>query len=119
MIVDTRNVMALVGLATVLLIPSCSRVGIGFTKIGDLAAHPQTFSAHEVRIRGRVTNVLKVPFVATKIYSIQDGSGEINVRTEREVPLAGSEVQVKGVLNTVAVIGDQNLGLHLREIERW
>lgn len=63
--------------------------------------------------------MLKLPFVATKLYSVRDESGEINVRTAREAPLAGSEVRVKGVLDTVASIGDQNVGLHLREIERW
>jgi len=119
MIIATSMVLRLVGLLTALLLPSCGRVGVGFTKISDMVAHPQRFSSQEVRIREKVTNVLKVPSVATKIYSVQDGSGEINVRTEREAPMAGSEVRLKGVLDTVAVIGDQNVGLHLREIERW
>ena len=104
---------------SLLLAPSCSRVGIGFTNIGDLLASPQKFSAQEIRIRGKVTNVLKLPFVATKLYSVQDSSGEINVRTVREAPMAGGEVRVRGVLDTFASIGEQNIGLHLREIERW
>lgn len=107
-------------LLTALLLPGCSQLGIGFTKIGELLANPQKYSAQEVRVRGRVTNVLKLPFVATKIYSIRDDSGEINVRTDREAPLVGAaDVRVKGVLDTVATIGDQNVGLHLREVERW
>jgi hypothetical protein len=115
-----RRVLALGALLTVLLLPSCTQFGIGFTKIGDLLANPQKYSAQEVRVRGRVTNVLKLPFVATKIYSIRDDSGEINVRTDREAPIVGAtEVRVKGVLDSVATIGLQNIGLHLREIERW
>ena len=107
-------------MSTALLLPGCSQLGIGFTKIGELLANPRRYSAQEVRVRGRVTNVLKLPFVATKIYSIRDDSGEINVRTDREAPLVGvAEVHVKGVLDTVATIGDQNVGLHLREVERW
>lgn len=101
------------------LLLGCSHVGIGFTNIGDLLSNPQKYSAQEVSIRGRVTNVLKIPFIETKLYSVQDASGEINVRTPREAPLVGSEVRVKGMLDTVALIGDQNIGLHLREIERW
>jgi hypothetical protein len=54
-----------------------------------------------------------------KNYSIQDDSGEINVRTDGEAPLVGAEVRVKGVLDTVATIGEVNVGLHLREIEVW
>ena len=116
-----RRLVAVGALLTaLLLLPGCSQLGIGFTKIGDLLANPQKFSAKEVRVRGRVTNVLKLPFVATKIYSIRDASGEISVRTEREAPLVGeTEIRVKGVLDTVATIGDQNVGLHLREVERW
>ena len=115
-----RRLLALGALLTALLVPSCSQLGIGFTKIGDLLANPHKYSAQEVRVRGRVTNVLKLPFVATKIYSIRDDSGEINVRTDREAPLVeATEVRVKGVLDTVATIGNQNVGLHLREVERW
>jgi len=113
-----RRLLALGALLTLLLLPGCSQLGIGFTKIGDLLANPQKYSAQEVRVRGKVTNVLKLPFVATKIYSIRDDSGEINVRTDREAPMVGAEVRVKGVLDTVATIGEQNVGLHLREVER-
>ena len=100
-----------------LLLAGCDRMGMGFTKIADILANPQRYAEREIRIQGKVVNVLKIPFVATKLYSVQDGSGEINVRTGRDVPLAGAEVRVKGVLDAVAVIGDQNVGVHLREIE--
>jgi hypothetical protein len=114
------RLLALGALLVVLLLPSCGQLGVGFTKIGDLLANPQKYAAKEVLVRGRVTNALKLPFVATRIYSIQDDSGEINVRTAHECPMVGAtEVRVKGVLDTVATIGDQNVGLHLRELERW
>jgi hypothetical protein len=103
----------------VLLLLGCAKLGIGFTKIGDLIAAPQKFAQKEVSIKGKVTNVLKIPFVSTKIYTVQDNSGEINVRTFGEVPLIGSAVKVKGAVDSVALIGEQTTGLHLREIERW
>jgi hypothetical protein len=79
-----RRVLALGASLTVLFLASCSQLGMGFTKIGDLLVNPQKYSGQEVHARGRVTKVFKLPFVATKIYSIRDDSGEINVRTERE-----------------------------------
>ncbi len=107
-------------LAPLLLILSgCNRMGNGFTTIADIRANPEKFAEQEIRIHGRVVDVLKVPFVATKLYSLRDGSGEINIRTDREAPLAGAQVRVKGVIDTVAVFGGQTLGLHLREIQRW
>jgi hypothetical protein len=116
----TRSVMVLGALLAVLFLAGCSQLGVGFTKIGDLLANPQKYSGQEVRVRGRVTNVIKLPFVATKIYSIRDDSGEINVRTDHDAPMVGpTEVHVKGVLDVVATIGQQNVGLHLREVERW
>ena len=120
-----RRLLALGALLTVLLLPGCSQLRIGFTKIGGLLANPSKYSAQEVRVRGRVTNVLKLPFVATKIYSIRDDSGEIKVRTDREAPMVGTtEVRVKGSscqrrVDSVATIGDQNVGLHIREVARW
>jgi hypothetical protein len=115
-----RRALVLGASLTVLFLASCSQLGMGSTKIGDLLANPQKYSGQEVHVRGRVTNVFKLPFVATKIYTIRDDSGEINVRTDREAPMVGpAEVHVKGVLDTVATIGGQNVGLHLREVERW
>ena len=104
---------------TAVLQVGCGILGIGVTNIGSLLADPQKYAEKEVWIRGKVTNVLKIPFVSMKIYSVQDAFGEINIRTERVAPIAGSVVRVKGVLDTVAAIGDQYVGLHLREIERW
>ena len=115
-----HRAMVLAALLTLLFLTGCSQLGIGFTKIGDLLSNPQKYSGQEVRVRGRVTNVLKLPFVATKIYTIRDDSGEINVRTDHDAPMVGpAEVRVKGVLDVVATIGEQNVGLHLREVERW
>jgi hypothetical protein len=103
----------------VLQLLSWGCAGLGSTKIGDILANPGMFSAKEISIHGKVTNALKIPFVATSIYSVRDDSGEINVRTEGEVPMVGADVRVKGTLDTVAVFGQETVGLHLREIERW
>ena len=98
---------------------SCGRLGIGTTKIADLLANPQKFSGREVVVSGTVTNVLKLPFLTTSLYTIRDASGEIVVSSSREPPLVGAELHVKGALDTVATIGSQNIGVHFRETERW
>ena len=112
-----------IGLLTAVLalavMVSCDRLGIGFVKIGDLLAKPENYSGQEVRIHGKVSDVLKIPLVPTAFYSVNDGTGGITVRTDRGAPLAGSQVRTKGVLDAVASVGGQNVGLHLREIERW
>ena len=114
-----RRLLGAGALLTLLLLPGCRQLGIGSVKIGDLVAHPQKYAEQEVSVQGKVTNVLKLPFVATKFYSVQDDSGEINVKTDGETPIVGAEVRVKGVLDTVATVGEENVGLHLREVKRW
>jgi len=114
-----KKLLAVEALLTLLLLPGCRQLGINSVKIGNLLANPQKYSEQEVTVQGKVTNVLKLPFVATKIYSVQDDSGEINIRTVGEAPMVGAEVRVKGVLDTVATVGEENVGLHLREVKRW
>jgi hypothetical protein len=101
------------------LLVGCAQIGVGFSKIGDVMATPQNYSDKQILIRGTVSNALKLPFIATRLYSVRDSTGEIYVRTDKEPPPAGSEIHIRGVLDTVAVLGNQNVGLHLREIERW
>ena len=53
---------AVVFLILLLFFVGCDRMGIGFTKIGSILANPQKFTDREIRIHGKVTNVLKIPF---------------------------------------------------------
>jgi hypothetical protein len=114
---QSLRVATLVVLLATLL--GCQQLGFRYTSIGALSSSPQMYTDRQVRIQGRVTDVLKLPFLSTRLYSVKDETGEIVVRTEREPPLPGSVVRVKGSLDTVAIIGDQSVGLHLQEIERW
>ena len=102
-----------------MVIAGCGRLGIGFARIADVIASPQRFTDKEILIQGTVRSALKIPFVSVRLYSVDDGTGEINVRTDKEPPLAGSKVHVRGMIEALAVIDDQTVGLHLREIERW
>ena len=113
------SIRLLTAVLALTVMTSCDRLGIGFVKIGDLLAKPANYSGQEVRIHGTVSDVLKIPLVPTAFYSVNDGSGAIIVITDRGTPLSGSQVRVKGAIDTVASIGGQNIGLHLREIERW
>ena len=96
-----------------------ARCGIGFTNVADVMARPEFYQGKDVLIRGTVKNTLKIPFVTIRGYSVADKTGEIAVSTSTQPPLAGAEVHVRGRLETLAQIGEQNYGLYLREIERW
>src|ERR1700687_25642 len=104
-----RRLLCVSAVAAAILLVACDRLGLGFTKIGELLAKPQQFAGQEVRISGTASHPIKLPFVSLRIYSVRDATGEILVRCEGEPPPDGTTVRVKGVLETVAVIGDQNV----------
>ena len=115
----TQTRIAGAAIVAALVLAGCARLGFGFSKIGDLLAAPQNYAGKEVLIRGAVGNTVKLPFLTLRFYTVRDGTGEIRVRTDKELPPPGSEVHVRGLLDSVAVVGDQNIGVHLRELERW
>jgi len=83
--------------------------------IRQVQTQPGRFVDHTVTIRGRVTSSWGVPFVGFNVYRVEDGTGEITVvSTDRRVPGRGAEVEVRGKVQDVAVLGGKALGLHLR-----
>ncbi len=112
-------VFVLLGLVVSLVLTGCERLEFGYTKIGDLLKNPSQYDGKEVKIKGKVTDVMKLPFLETKLYMVKDDTGEILVITSATTPGMGTEVRVKGVLDTMAIIGDKSIGLHLKESQRW
>lgn len=110
------------GLACVLgglVLAGCDALDVGYTKIGDLVGNPSQYDGREVRTRGKVVSVMKMPFLEAKMYVLRDETGEILVVTTAATPGMGSEVRVKGVVGSTAIIGNQGVGLHLKESRRW
>ncbi len=98
---------------------ACDVAGGGYAKIGEIGKNPSQFDGREVKIRGKVIDVLKVPLIETKTYLLQDDTGEIRVITKGGTPGLGSEVRVRGTVQTVAIVGGKSAGLHLKELQRW
>ena len=101
------------------VVVGCSLFDFGFTQIGEIIKNPSQFDGKEVKVRGRVVDVVKLPFLETKMYTLKDETGQFLVITAGDMPAMGSEARVKGIIQNVAIIGGQSLGLHLKESERW
>ena len=105
---------ALVGLVTAMTV-ACASVP-GRPSVQQVQSQSGRFVDHSVTIRGRVTTSWGVPLVGFNVYRVNDGTGEITVvSTDGRVPGRGAEVEVKGKVEDVAVLGGRPLGLHLRE----
>jgi hypothetical protein len=106
------------GMAFVMLLAACQQMGIGYEKIGEIQKDPAKFEGKVVSLKGTVTDIVKLPLVETKLYSLSDGTGQIIVLTKAQPPAKGSEVRVKGTATSVAILGGKAAGLHVEETER-
>lgn len=101
-----------------LVLGGCNYLPLGTTPIKDIVAAPASFEGKEVKLRGTVREVTKIPFLDLRQYTLDDGSGEITVVAAGDLPAEKTALLVTGKVESTAIIGGQSLGLHLREIER-
>lgn len=105
-------------LAGALALGGCDYLPVGTTPIKDIVAAPTRFEGKEVKLRGTVKDVTKVPLLDIRQYTLDDGSGEITVVTTGDLPAEKSALLVTGKVESTAIIGGQSLGLHVQEIAR-
>ena len=109
--------LALAGaLAAVIMTAGCDYLPFGYTPIREITAAPGQFEGKEVKIKGRVKNVLKL--LGVRAYSLQDDTGNITVVTEGQLPAENSEVALRGVVKSAAIIGGSAIGLKVDETKR-
>jgi hypothetical protein len=101
------------------VVAGCSLFDLSYTRIGDILKNPGQFDGKEVKVRGRVVDVVKLPLLETKMYTLKDDTGQFLVITRGDLPAMGSEARVKGIIQNVAILGGQGVGLHLKESQRW
>ena len=94
----------------------CDYLPFGYTPIREITAAPGQFEGKEVKIKGRVKSVVKL--LGLKAYSVHDDTGDITVVTDEQLPAEGSEVALKGVVKSAAIIGGTAIGLKVEETKR-
>ena len=77
------------------------------TKIGDIKKTPTAYDGKTVTIAGKVTSAHNL--LVVKYYQVDDGTGEIPVVTQSELPHEGEDVHVKGTVNQAFVLGTARL----------
>lgn len=97
----------------------CSALPFGYTEIGDIVAAPAKFEGQEVKLKGTVTGALQVPILEVKSYTLRDDTGEVAILTHENVPVKGTEVALRGVVKSLAIVGGQSLGLRVEETKRY
>ncbi len=104
--------------AVLTLVAGCDYLPFGFTPVGDIVANPAKFEGQEVRIKGTVAEALKIPLLEIRVFTLDDGTGQVPVATSGIMPGSQQKVAVRGRVESAAIIGGQSIGLHVTEIKR-
>lgn len=84
--------------------------------VADVKFNPGRYVDRTVSIEGVVTSSWDIPMVPYKVYTIDDGTGEIRVVSKDDrVPSKGARVRVRGEVKDIATLGGRSLGLHLEQ----
>ncbi len=96
----------------------CQYLPFGFTSVKDILNNPSAYDGRQVKVRGTVSGITKIPLVNLKLYFLSDDGSKIAVVTSGTTPSANSKVIVVGRAENVAILNNESVGLHIRELKR-
>jgi cytochrome c-type biogenesis protein CcmE len=99
------------------LLSGCDYLPFGYTAIKEITAAPGTFESKQVKIKGTVTNAIKLPILGQS-FTVRDQGGEITVVTNGTLPSIDTEVALTGIVKSAAIVGGQSIGLRVEETKR-
>jgi hypothetical protein len=109
----TKTPHIAIALLGAILITGCAARGVHVAQLKD---QPGRYYNKTVSVNGVVTNSWGVPLVPFRLYSVDDGTGQITVVSHSGGSLTkGTRVRVSGRVTELAAFGGQSLGLHIEE----
>lgn len=101
------------------LLWGCASLPLGFTEVREIKAAPASFEGKEVKLKGRLKVLAKVPLIEVALYSLDDGTGEIMVvPAEKSLPVDQGTIAISGVVESMAIVGGSSLGLHVKDARK-
>jgi hypothetical protein len=90
--------------------------------IANIQSNPSKFYNKEVAVAGTVRDAygLSIPLTNVRggVYKVDDGSGSLWVVTQRDVPVKGARIGVKGKIQSGINFSGRNYGLGMVENDR-
>jgi len=105
-------------LLAALALAGCDYLPFGYTPVRDIVAAPANFEGKEVKLRGTVRDVTKLPVLNVKMYTLSDDTAEITIATEGNLPAVNDRIALKGIVKSALILGGQSLGLRVEETKR-
>ena len=87
--------------------------GCGTVKVRQVLNNPARYQGRTVRLDGEVTR--STGLIVAGLYEIDDGTGKINILSNRPIPRKGSRVSVKGRMQSGINILGRSIGTVVQE----
>jgi hypothetical protein len=100
------------------LCAACDLLPVGYAELGAITADPAAFEGREVKIRGRVTDVVKLPLLDIAGYVLDDGTGTVLVLQPERLPARGERVALRARVDNLLILAGQGYGTLLQEVAR-
>lgn len=114
-----KRMLLSAALAGLLVLSGCDYLPFGFTPVKEIVTSPARFEGKEIKVKGKVRDILKVSLIDLKAYVLDDGSGEVVAVIARDsLPAVNETVTVRGTVESMAIVGGQSIGLRIKEIRR-
>lgn len=114
-----KKILLGVVLTGLLALAGCDYLPFGLTPVKEIVTSPAQFEGKEVRVKGKVKDITKIPLLELKLYVLDDGTGEVTVVTGEDLPAVNETVSLKGVVESVAIMGGESIGLRIKETKRF
>lgn len=99
-------------LVAVLILVACAKP----VSIKEIVDNPRDYADRTVTIEGEVVGMLSL--VVVKYFTVNDGTGSINVITERPLPRKGQRIRVTGKVNEMFSLGTETLLVLVEDKEK-
>lgn|SRR5574340_172031 len=114
-----KKLFAALSLAGLLVAEGCASLPVGFAEVREIKAAPASFDGKEVKLKGRLKVLAKVPLIDTALYALDDGTGEIMViPAEKFLQVDQGTIAISGVVESMAILGGSGFGLHIRDARK-
>lgn len=102
-----------------LLVAGCDGLPFGTTSAGEIQHSGATFEGREVKLRGTVRQVLKIPLLDIGTYQLEDSTGQVVVVASNGTsPAEGEPVIVRGRVGNLIILAGLGLGTVVQETRR-
>jgi hypothetical protein len=95
-------------LAALILLAGC-----GSVKIRQLVNNPSKYQGRTVRLAGEVTR--STGLIVAGVYEVDDGTGKINILSNKPVPRKGARVAVTGRMQSGINVLGKSIGTVIQE----